>query len=153
MIAPYATALAAMVDPRAAARNFCAARGRGRARPLRLLRGARLHAARACPRASSVAIVRAFMAHHQGMTIVAIANALLDGVMRARFHAEPIVQATELLLQERTPRDVAVARPWAEEVKAAATVRDARAVRRPAFHLRAQRDARARICSRTAATR
>ena len=38
------------------------------------------------------------MAHHQGMTIVAIANALLDGEMRTRFHAEPIVQATELLL-------------------------------------------------------
>ena len=66
------------------------------------------------PEGESVAIVRAFMAHHQGMTIVAIANALFDGVMRARFHAEPIVQATELLLQERTPRDVAVARPWAD---------------------------------------
>ena len=58
------------------------------------------------------------------MTVVAIANALLDGEMRARFHAEPIVQATELLLQERTPRDVAVAHPRAEEVKTAATVRD-----------------------------
>ena len=46
------------------------------------------------------------MAHHQGMTIVAIANALLDGAMRTRFHAEPIIQATELLLQERTPREV-----------------------------------------------
>ena len=56
-------------------------------------------------------MVRAFMAHHQGMTVVAIANALLDGRMRARFHAEPIVQATDLLLQERTPRDVAVAHP------------------------------------------
>ena len=76
------------------------------------------------PEGDSVAIVRAFMAHHQGMTIVAIANALLDGVMRARFHAEPIIQATELLLQERTPRDVAVARPWAAEVKSAASARD-----------------------------
>ena len=54
------------------------------------------------------ALVRAFMAHHQGMTIVAIANALFDGVMRERFHAEPIIQATELLLQERVPREVAV---------------------------------------------
>ena len=44
--------------------------------------------------------------------------------MRNRFHAEPIVQATELLLQERTPRDVLVARPRAEEVSAAAQVRD-----------------------------
>ena len=37
--------------------------------------------------------------------------------MRARFHAEPIVQATELLLQERAPRDVAVMRPRAKEVQ------------------------------------
>ena len=44
--------------------------------------------------------------------------------MRARFHADPIVQATELLLQERTPRDVAVARPRAEEVNAAPNVRE-----------------------------
>ncbi|HSG91948.1 MAG TPA: glycosyl transferase, partial [Pseudomonadales bacterium] len=74
------------------------------------------------PEGKDVAIVRAFMAHHQGMTVVAIANGLLDGVMRARFHAEPRVQATELLLQERTPRDVAVAPPRAEEVETAATV-------------------------------
>ncbi|WP_367268043.1 glucoamylase family protein [Reyranella sp.] len=37
------------------------------------------------------AIVRAYMAHHQGMVVVAIANALLDGVMRSRFHHEPKV--------------------------------------------------------------
>ena len=64
------------------------------------------------------------MAHHQGMTIVAIANVLFDGSMRARFHAEPSVQATELLLQERTPRDVSVAHPRAEEVKASARIGD-----------------------------
>ena len=51
------------------------------------------------------------MAHHQAMSIVAIADALLEGEMRERFHAEPIIQATELLLQERMPRDIAVARP------------------------------------------
>ena len=67
----------------------------------------------------SFALVRSFMAHHQGMTIVAIANALFDGVMRERFHAEPIVRATELLLQERVPREVASTRPWAAEVKSA----------------------------------
>src|SRR5437899_492281 len=64
------------------------------------------------------------MAHHQGMVIVAIANVVHDGAMRARFHAEPIVQATELLLQERTPRDVAVARPRADEVQAVGDVRE-----------------------------
>ena len=76
------------------------------------------------PEGETVAIVRAYMAHHQGMTLVALADALNDGAMRARFHAEPIIQATELLLQERTPRDVAVARPRAEEVKAEANVRE-----------------------------
>jgi cyclic beta-1,2-glucan synthetase len=64
------------------------------------------------------------MAHHQGMTLVALVNALHDGIMRARFHAEPIVQATDLLLQERAPRDVSVARPRLEEVAAPAHVRD-----------------------------
>jgi cyclic beta-1,2-glucan synthetase len=123
VIAPYATALAAMVDPAAATANFAllAERG-GRGRygfyealdftPSRL------------PEGQAQAVVRAYMAHHQGMTVVAIANALLNGIMRTRFHAEPIVQATELLLQERTPRDVAVAHPRAEEVSARATVND-----------------------------
>src|ERR1700729_2961037 len=59
------------------------------------------------------------------MTAVAIANTIMDPKMRARCHAEPQVQATELLLQERTPRDVSVAHPRAEEVKTAARVTDA----------------------------
>ncbi len=115
VIAPYATALAAMVDPRAATANFALLTARGaRARygfyealdftPSRL------------PDGQSQAIVQAYMAHHQGMIVVAIANALLGGVMRSRFHAEPKVQAAELLLQERSPRDVVVTHPRAEEV-------------------------------------
>jgi cyclic beta-1,2-glucan glucanotransferase len=123
VVAPYATALAAMVDPHAATRNFerlTTARGRGRYGCYEALDYTRTR----LPEGESVAIVRAYMAHHQGMTLVAIANALMDGAMRARFHAEPIVRATELLLQERTPRDVAVDRPRAEEVKVAPHVRD-----------------------------
>jgi cyclic beta-1,2-glucan synthetase len=123
VIAPYATALGAMVDPEAAARNYprlTAAGGRGKYgwydaldyTPSRL------------PVGENVAVVRAHMAHHQGMTVVAIADALHDGKMRARFHAEPSIQATELLLQERPPRDVLVARPRADEVGAAATIRE-----------------------------
>ena len=64
------------------------------------------------------------MAHHQGMALVALGNVLNDGAMVSRFHADPIVEATELLLQERMPRDVLVARPRAEEVKSASDVRD-----------------------------
>ena len=71
-----------------------------------------------------MAIVKSYMAHHQGMALVAIGNVLNNRAMVERFHADPIVEATELLLQERMPRDVLVARPRAEEVKSAADVRD-----------------------------
>ena len=97
--------------------------------------------------------MRAYMAHHQGMTIVAIANALLDGVMRTRFHAEPMIQATELLLQERTPRDVAVAHPRTEEVGVGATVERPRARRRAPPAQPARAPARPCICCPTAAIR
>src|SRR5438270_167633 len=123
VVAPYATALAAMVEPAASVRNFgrlAAVGASGRYGFYEALDYTRSR----LPEGKDCAVVRAFMAHHQGMTVVAIANALLDAEIRARFHAEPIVQATELLLQERTPRDVAAARPRAEEVEAGAAVRD-----------------------------
>ncbi|OGA93175.1 MAG: hypothetical protein A3G27_01320 [Betaproteobacteria bacterium RIFCSPLOWO2_12_FULL_66_14] len=123
VVAPYATALATMVDPGAAARNFARLAALGALGRYGFYEALDYTRAR-LPEGKDFAIVRAFMAHHQGMTVVALANSLLDGVMRARFHAEPSVQATELLLQERTPRDVALAHPRAEEVQTAATVRD-----------------------------
>ncbi len=123
VVAPYATALATMVDPSAASANLARLAEAGALGRYGFYEALDYTPIRV-PEGESVAIVRAFMAHHQGMTIVAIADALFDGAMRARFHAEPIVQATELLLQERTPRDVAVARPWAAEVKSAARARD-----------------------------
>jgi cyclic beta-1,2-glucan glucanotransferase len=123
VIAPYATALATMVDAEAGVRNFSrlrAAGGLGRFGWYEALD----YTPSRVPEGETVAIVRAYMAHHQGMTLVALNDVLHDGAMCARFHADPIVQATELLLQERTPRGVAVARPRAEEVKADANVRE-----------------------------
>ena len=124
VVAPYATALASMVDPRAAAHNFERLRGIG-ARGRYGYYEALDYTPSRLPEGETVAVVRAYMAHHQGMTIVSIADALLDGAMRARFHTEPMVQATELLLQERTPRDVSVIRPWAADAKSDALVREA----------------------------
>ena len=123
VVAPYATALATMVEPAASARNLARLAAVGASGRYGFYEALDYTRSR-LPEGRDYAVVRAFMAHHQGMTVVAIANALLDGEMRARFHAEPIVQATELLLQERTPRDVAAARPRAEEVRASAAVRD-----------------------------
>jgi len=58
------------------------------------------------------------------MTLVAIANALLDGVMRARFHAEPMVKATEMLLEERVPRSAPLVQPHSDEQMAPAHERE-----------------------------
>ena len=48
-------------------------------------------------------VVRNWMAHHQGMTLLAITNALCDSSMQRRFHAEHGVMATERLLHEKQP--------------------------------------------------
>ena len=123
VIAPYATALAAMVEPEAAVRNFARLRSAG-ASGTYGFREALDYTARRLPEGATVAIVKSYMAHHQGMALVALGNVVNNRAMVERFHADPIVEATELLLQERMPRDVLVARPRAEEVKSAADVRD-----------------------------
>jgi len=123
VVAPYATALGAMIDPEAAVRNFARLGSAGASGPFGF-REALDYTARRLPEGATVAVINSYMAHHQGMALVAIGNVLNDDAMVSRFHADPIVQATELLLQERMPRDVLVARPRAEEVKSAADVRD-----------------------------
>jgi cyclic beta-1,2-glucan synthetase len=123
VVAPYATALAAMIDPVAATQNYTRLTEVG-ARGRYGFYEALDYTPTRVPEDAQVIIVRAYMAHHQGMSLVAIANVLHAGAMRNRFHAEPCMQATELLLQECTPRNVLVARPRVEEVQATAHVRD-----------------------------
>ena len=59
------------------------------------------------PATQPFAVVRAYMAHHQGMSLVAIGNVLTDGAMCERFHFEPRIRAAELLLQERCTQHLA----------------------------------------------
>jgi cyclic beta-1,2-glucan synthetase len=105
VVAPYASALALVVDPAAAARNL-----RRLSRLARLgLRGgygyyeAIDYTRQRGPEGQRGVIVYAYMAHHQGMTLLAIDNALNDNVMQRRFHADPRVRAAEPLLYERIP--------------------------------------------------
>ncbi len=75
-------------------------------------------------------VVRAFMAHHEGMIIVALANALLDDEMVARFHSDPRIQAPELLLQERIPRQATITKLRPSEDRRASPAAPAQALRR-----------------------
>jgi cyclic beta-1,2-glucan synthetase len=122
VVAPYATALAALLQPTAAAANLrrlaqdglVGSYGYFEAVDYTPRRRDEPDAEANVPRGRS-AIVRAYFAHHQGMTIAAIAGALTGSRMVDRFHADPRVQATELLLQERIPRHAAVVSPRPDE--------------------------------------
>ncbi|MGO9764567.1 MAG: GH36-type glycosyl hydrolase domain-containing protein [Myxococcaceae bacterium] len=121
VVAPYATALAALLEPRQAARNLRRLEKEG------LLGTHGLHEAidythtgtgveaaadeARLPAARRGVVVQAYLAHHQGMTLVALSNAVLGDLMVDRFHSDPRSEATELLLQERVPRRAPIAPP------------------------------------------
>jgi len=122
VIAPYATGLAAMIDPTAAIANYRSLAREGALGNYGYYEAVDYTPGRV-PVGERFAIVRNYMAHHQGMTIVALADTLLGGEMRRRFHREPMIASVELLLQERHPRGATAIQVRAEEVKAATEVR------------------------------
>ena len=77
------------------------------------------------PRGQTRAVVRSFMAHHQGMSLLALAHLLLDRPMQRHFEADPRLQATLLLLQERVPRVDACSSPTSTSAPAARSAADA----------------------------
>ena len=106
VIAPYASVLALMVAPEEACRNLqrlgekeCLGKyGFYEAidyTPSRQRRG------------QSSVVIRSFMAHHQGMSLLSLDSLLLDRPMQLRFESDPLFQATTLLLQERIPKATA----------------------------------------------
>ena len=122
VVAPYATLLAAMIRPRAAVDNLKRLEREGAVGRYGLYEAIDYTPER-LPHNESRVVIDAFMTHHQGMNLVALDNVLNDRIVQRRFHSEPIVQATELLLQERLPRGVSVFHPRAEEVKANSELR------------------------------
>ena len=115
VVAPYASMLAALVSPNAAMENLRRLQKEGAFGAYGYYESIDFTPER-LPEDSTSVLIRAFMAHHQGMSLVALANVLNDAVCVRRFHADPTVQATELLLQERIPVGVPAAHPRAEEV-------------------------------------
>ena len=122
VVSPYSTALAAQISPLAALKNFQYLTKFGLLARFGFYESVDFTPERLPPNTES-AIIRSFMAHHQGMILVALNNLLHDDVMQRRFHSEPLVQATELLLQERIPGGVAASHPRAEEVLSGRVVR------------------------------
>ena len=106
VIAPYASALALMVDAEAACKNLQRLALQGSSGRFGLYEAVDYTEARV-PRGQSFAVVRSFMAHHQGMSLLALTSRLLEQPMQRRFEADPGLQSTLLLLQERVPKSAA----------------------------------------------
>ena len=106
VVAPYASALALMVSPEEACRNL----QRLGEKELIGIYGF-FEAIDYTPsrqrRGQSSVVIRSFMAHHQGMSLLSLESLLLDRPMQKRFESDPLFQATTLLLQERVPKATA----------------------------------------------
>lgn len=107
VIAPYASSLALMVAPARACTNLQKLQAAGAEGKYGFYEAVDYTPSRV-PRGQTKAIVRAYMAHHQGMSLLGLSHVLLDRPMQRRFEAVPIFQATTLLLQEKIPKATAL---------------------------------------------
>jgi cyclic beta-1,2-glucan synthetase len=119
VIAPYATVMAVMARPVEAVANFAALTAAGGEGPYGFYEAIDYTPDRV-PADRRNVVVRSYMAHHQGMGFLALANVLLGEPFPRRLHAEPMVRATELLLQERVPWEAPLIDVSAETTAAAA---------------------------------
>jgi cyclic beta-1,2-glucan synthetase len=103
VIAPYASALALMIAPEEACENLQRISAAGFEGKFGLYEAIDYTPARVPP-GERYAIVRSYMAHHQGMTFLALAYLLLDRPLQKLFTSDLSIQATSLLLHERVPK-------------------------------------------------
>jgi cyclic beta-1,2-glucan synthetase len=108
VVAPYATALALVIDPHCALDNLALLESKGALGEYGFYDS--LDYTRPAPD-KRFAVVHNYMAHHVGMTLVALVNVLDDRVWQRRFHADPLVRSVELLLHERIPRRLVLQEP------------------------------------------
>jgi cyclic beta-1,2-glucan synthetase len=102
VITPYAAVLALGVDPVTSVRNLRRMEALGWLGPYGFYESADFKdATPSNPKAPE--LVYCWMAHHQGMTLLAISNLLSDSIFQRLFHEEVLVAATERLLHERVP--------------------------------------------------
>ncbi len=123
VVAPYAAMIALPIDVTAVVNDLAAFSAEGAEGRFGYYEALDYTPGRV-PAGKSRAVVKAYFAHHQGMAFVALGNALHGERMRDRFHSDPMVGSSELLLQERVPRAVELVSPHVEEVESVRSVRD-----------------------------
>ena len=126
VVAPYATMLAMLVEPHQAIRNLSSLEAEGALGPY----GFRESIDYTRPLVGTKrAVIGAYFAHHVGMSVVALTNALKRQVWQRRFHSDPLVRSAELMLHERIPRRLTAQNPPSDET---VTLRAPRETEKPA---------------------
>ncbi|MHB1687984.1 MAG: GH36-type glycosyl hydrolase domain-containing protein [Ignavibacteriaceae bacterium] len=103
VIAPYASALALMVEPEEACYNLQQLASEGIIGKFGFYEAVDYTMSR-LPREQSSVVIKSFMAHHEGMSLLSLAYLILDRPMQKRFESDLLFEATMLLLQERIPK-------------------------------------------------
>ncbi len=116
VISPYSTFLAAMMEPKSALANLMKLRRMGAYSEYGFYESLDFTKER-LPKNSSFVVLKSYMAHHQGMSLASINNILHQGLLQQRFHSDPLVKSTQILLQERLPQETSLSRPRAEEFR------------------------------------
>jgi hypothetical protein len=101
VISPYSTFLALGTTPQLALQNLRNMAHDGWFGPYGFYESADFSSSRHRAWRHHHELVRCWMAHHQGMSLLSIANFLSDEIVQQWFHCDPRVQATELLLHEK----------------------------------------------------
>ena len=112
---PYATFLALMIDPKEALENLRVLKKEGMDGPYGFYEAIDYTRER-LPFGVNKVVVKSFMAHHEGMSLLALNNCLHDNVMQKRFHRDPVVKSAQLLLQEKVPTSVVYTKETKEKV-------------------------------------
>ncbi len=102
VIAPYASLIAVGIDPRAVIKNLRALKDLKMLGPYGMYESIDFTDSRLMVN-QDAAVVGQYMAHHQGMLFMALANYLHNDIMVDRMHSDPRIQSIELLLQEQVP--------------------------------------------------
>jgi cyclic beta-1,2-glucan synthetase len=103
VVSPYSTFLALLADSESAVENVHILEQMGLLGMYGFYEAADFTPSRV-KAGTTFEIVRCWLAHHQGMSLMAVANVLCNSSSQRRFHAEPMVAATERLLHEKAPR-------------------------------------------------
>lgn len=128
---PYSTFMALMVNPADAYKNIKYLKEEGLEGPYGFYEAADYTPERVNFQAKKV-IIKSFMAHHEGMSLLALNNYLNGNIMQTRFSSDPSVKAARLLLHEKVPVDILFTKDNKEKVvtSKAKIYRDKGAVRR-----------------------